>query len=241
MTTKTCKGECGEEKELTEYYPRTARKERGRTYGPYGDGFASQCKACWNASSKARYQKNREARLVTARAWRIANFDKIKAYREESYRTNREYIREKARANRLKNVEAYRERDKRYYDNKLKSNETYMAHRNAYDRKRNAVETDNHTIPELHQYWRAKGIDPKRCTYCDAWHTKWMNNWKRSAGDHVVPLCRGGKDIIENIVPCCKSCNSSKNSRLLYEEWIPPKERGIRGHRSGSMNKWKLD
>ena len=88
------------------------------------------------------------------------------------------------------------------------------------------METDNHTMEELHAYWKANGMDPKRCTYCDAWHTKWIRGgWKVSVGDHVVPLSKGGKDFMENIVPCCFSCNCSKGAKILYEEWIPPKER----------------
>jgi len=33
--------------------------------------------------------------------------------------------------------------------------------------------------------------------------------------DHVVPLVAGGQHTIENVVPGCKSCNSSKNDRPL--------------------------
>ena len=38
--------------------------------------------------------------------------------------------------------------------------------------------------------------------------------------DHVVPLSRGGKHEIENLLPACRSCNSSKGAKLL-EEWLP--------------------
>jgi 5-methylcytosine-specific restriction endonuclease McrA len=36
--------------------------------------------------------------------------------------------------------------------------------------------------------------------------------------DHVVPISRGGPDILENVVPACKSCNSRKADRTP-EEW----------------------
>jgi 5-methylcytosine-specific restriction endonuclease McrA len=35
--------------------------------------------------------------------------------------------------------------------------------------------------------------------------------------DHVVPLARGGRHAVGNIVPACGSCNSSKNARLIVE------------------------
>jgi hypothetical protein len=36
--------------------------------------------------------------------------------------------------------------------------------------------------------------------------------------DHVVPLVRGGKTTKQNVVPCCKECNSKKRY-LLPIEW----------------------
>lgn len=94
-----------------------------------------------------------------------------------------------------------------------------------YRARRYEAESDGHTIAELQKHWREKGIDPKRCTYCGAWYRQWKNNWKSSQGDHVVPLNKGGTDTMDNMVPCCWSCNASKADRILYEEWIPPKER----------------
>ncbi|HEX7368230.1 MAG TPA: HNH endonuclease [Candidatus Saccharimonadales bacterium] len=35
--------------------------------------------------------------------------------------------------------------------------------------------------------------------------------------DHIIPLVRGGPDIPSNIVLACKSCNSSKNERDIFE------------------------
>ena len=35
--------------------------------------------------------------------------------------------------------------------------------------------------------------------------------------DHIVPLARGGKSIRSNVVPCCKECNSAKQSKLPSE------------------------
>lgn len=33
--------------------------------------------------------------------------------------------------------------------------------------------------------------------------------------DHIKPLCKGGKLTKQNVVPCCKNCNSSKKDKEL--------------------------
>lgn len=48
------------------------------------------------------------------------------------------------------------------------------------------------------------------CAYCDA---------PATSIDHVVPLSKGGLHIIENLVPACIYCNSSKGAKLL-SEWV---------------------
>lgn len=53
-----------------------------------------------------------------------------------------------------------------------------------------------------------------RCAYC-----------RRSIPltiDHVVPITRGGRHAIGNILPACMSCNASKGNRLLVEwyRWL---------------------
>jgi hypothetical protein len=35
--------------------------------------------------------------------------------------------------------------------------------------------------------------------------------------EHILPLSRGGPNIADNAVFVCKSCNSSKGSKRLYE------------------------
>lgn len=153
----------------------------------------------------------------------------VKEYQKEWYLKNKEKKNAQAKANYEANKEAYYERSRR---NKAKKPELYKQLRSAaagrYRSRKKETVTDNHSIPELHIYWKSLDIDPKRCTYCDAWHTKWSNNWKTSQGDHVVPLDRGGTDLMNNLMPCCRSCNSKKGNRLLYSEWTPPNgEEGI--------------
>lgn len=52
------------------------------------------------------------------------------------------------------------------------------------------------------------------CWYCGGQ----VNPFESFVVEHVVPLCRGGSDSIENLVPACTWCNQLKGTKTL-EEW----------------------
>ena len=47
------------------------------------------------------------------------------------------------------------------------------------------------------------------CTYC--------KNEAKTAFDHILPSAKGGPNAISNMVPACKSCNSSKSDKNLID------------------------
>lgn len=48
-----------------------------------------------------------------------------------------------------------------------------------------------------------------KCWYCGIQ----TNPFRDFTIDHVMPLVKGGSDSLDNLVPCCKSCNSRKGPR----------------------------
>jgi len=50
--------------------------------------------------------------------------------------------------------------------------------------------------------------DNGQCQYCSA---------PAMSVDHVVPISRGGKNVWDNVVACCLSCNFRKSNKLLEE------------------------
>ncbi len=62
------------------------------------------------------------------------------------------------------------------------------------------------------QWWkrkRSQGV----CHYCRGVYTP-----GELTMDHIVPIARGGKSVKNNVVPCCKACNSKKR-QMLPLEW----------------------
>lgn len=45
-------------------------------------------------------------------------------------------------------------------------------------------------------------------------------NIAASAGDHLIPVVKGGKNSLSNYLPMCRSCNASKGKRDLLEWWV---------------------
>lgn len=68
---------------------------------------------------------------------------------------------------------------------------------------------------EVIRIWIAAG---KQCSYCDAVMTE------QPDPDHVIPISRGGRNDMGNIVPCCHSCNADKCDMTLAE-WATDRER----------------
>jgi hypothetical protein len=57
--------------------------------------------------------------------------------------------------------------------------------------------------------WLREHENQNICIYC--------GSEKELTTEHILPRSRGGEDIPDNVVRVCKSCNSAKGSKRLYE------------------------
>ena len=189
----------------------TAKQRKRWAEDPaYREDLLERNRILWHANKEKRaeyarqyYLKNKGRIQAKNKIYREVNGDRLRQQQREAYAANPKYWNERAPKYRHANLDKVR------------------AIEAAKNSRRRASESDHHTIAELHEYWVANGLDPKICTYCDSK----IPHWKRAEGDHVVPLSKGGKDVVENLTPCCRPCNSSKRNSLLYEEWTPPNMR----------------
>jgi 5-methylcytosine-specific restriction endonuclease McrA len=174
------------------------------------------------AWSRARYARKREqecaratayrmthprtaeqlARMRAAsKAWRVAN----KGYDSLRYKTDPEYAARKLKQSRAyvaRNHDAIRERSNARY---ASDPNTRLSQRIRAHRRRNA-EVAGSLTPQ--QWQGVFSFYEGRCVYCGESGT---------SIDHVLPIVRGGTHSIDNVVPACRRCNSSKRSRTPTE------------------------
>lgn len=101
------------------------------------------------------------------------------------------------------------------------------SHIRQMDRERYASDDSYRAERRQHVYSRKRNIGPIPivgqefileefggiCAYCESPATTW---------DHIIPVKNGGQTVPWNIVPACRSCNSSKNSRDVMD-WLRTK------------------
>lgn len=186
---------------------------------------------CRDAQYRGTYKEQRTAGI---KRWRTENADHIKQYSADYYVENREAIaaRDKARyeadpakaqawatAWKQNNVRRVREYYQiRYWNNPghyrqlaldyAKEHPIEMAQR---QRLRQALIKDAGPLIPQAEWDKLVRRLGNRCVYCRKTFDGDLTM------DHVVPLTRQGRNTIGNVVPACRSCNSSKSDSFLIE------------------------
>lgn len=136
---------------------------------------------------KAEYQQNREKHLQRAKRNLEVNREKVLDYQSRYYEQNAEKVKRR--------VSSYQ-----------KANRQKMNVLSSRRRVREANNGGSHTLEELRRKFMLLG---DVCFYCGVGGDLTI--------DHDIPISRGGTDNIENILPACRSCNSSKNAKTAHE------------------------
>jgi 5-methylcytosine-specific restriction endonuclease McrA len=191
--------------------------ECGVTFTPAPIGtVAKVCSpACRKRANEAKLRAanpNRPAELAAKAkpyraAWHKANPERAKAAQDRYRAAHREELRARAREaqalERATKPEAVRARQRR-------TREADPARSAAWDKakraKRRAAERRKVTARDLRRLELRQG---GACAYCGKVCELTL--------EHVVPLARGGRHAIGNLVMACSWCNNSKGPRLLTE------------------------
>lgn len=185
------------------------------------DGYQARCKLCykvWYASNRERVREkvaayraeNLDAVLAGKRRYRENNPEKVKAQSRAAYLARAEYYREQSRANYLKDRERYKQLNVVWAAN---NPDRARAIKSRYKHKRRALRDASACRVNGRDLKREFARQGARCVYCGAT----FPTFAAASWDHVVPVSRGGSFGVGNLVPCCQSCNSSKNNKTVME------------------------
>jgi len=155
------------------------------------DGLRNQCKECKNKYSKKYNPKYYEN-----------NKEKTKEQAKEYRNNNKEKVKESKNKYRLTHLEEER-MSKRIYliNNRDKVN---LCHQKRKAKKRKLPR--NLTVE---QWEKIKSDFNNSCAYC--------GSKLPLAQEHFIPLSKGGEYTVNNIIPSCQSCNSSKRDKSFFE------------------------
>lgn len=236
MLTKIC-NKCGRVFPLTSEYFNTNKRHK--------DGFLNDCKICrhqyyMNNKSKIsimckeRYKNNKESIIEYEKQYAKANKEKIAEYKRQYTKENKEKIAEYKRQYYERNIEIVREKTKLYrkenkekikkYRNENKEHSSKYMKRWCNQNKDKRIinqqrrESKKKSLPNTltsKQWDEIKAKFNNRCAYC--------GQQLPLEQEHFIPLSKGGEYTINNIMPSCKSCNSSKNNSDFFE-WYPKQE-----------------
>lgn len=184
---------CGQEKPAAEFH-KNARML---------DGLRSSCKPCVLATNRQSVLRHHEKRKAEKRAVYREQRDTpeyrayVKAYQEATKERKREYDREYLRKNRERATRRAAEWNKRNPEKRSAIGISYSA-------RRRSLEAGGISTADLAKW---KAAQPKCCYWCGD------KRAKEYTVDHYVPLTKGGKHEVGNIVLACRPCNVRKNAK----------------------------
>lgn len=165
------------------------------------------------ASDRAYYQANKKKVMATVKAWQTSNRAKVRTYKATYKRNHPDDWKKDTKA--LARTVAWQRRNPDKCRASMKAWRKRTPELQAsYTHRRRAKKLNapggHFTGPE----WLAlKNKYGNICLRC--------REPKMLTPDHVIPLCNGGSDSIDNIQPLCRSCNSKKWRRHTdYREAI---------------------
>ena len=162
-----------------------------------------ECRSAWRERNRAFVATNREAERARQARHYAANRESIDARSAAWGRSNPDRRREISRSFNRRNRDRRNEESRRY---SALNRSAYAA---ASSRRRARVAAADVRVVTDRDWRRLCSRWDHRCAYCGirAVLTR----------DHVVPIARGGRHSIGNLLPACQPCNSQKNRRLLIE------------------------
>lgn len=177
-----------------------------------GKYLSSMCKACYTTYSRERYKKV-PIGLVDLNLLKVCSKCKQEKSQSRFHKslgkslTVRPYCKECTKRqqkvyykkNKLKCVE----RRKKW---EIKNRKRYLEIKLYSQRKRNLLKKGVTKLLTRKELSEIRSSYSNLCVYCLK---------PAEANEHIIPICSGGQDTLDNVVPVCTSCNSSKQGKVM--------------------------
>lgn len=213
---KVCK-KCGRELPYTEEFFYKSNKTKS--------GLRSECKDCFKKRSKEHKDNNNEYYTNYLKSYRSNNKDRISQYHSKYQEINKEQHRihsKKYADNNSDKIREYRNKNKDYIKIYLRKYRKSERGKMAAFRGRTKRRSTENTIIEKgiissEEWSNCKNYFDNCCCYCG-------KPMKRVEREHFTPISKGGESNVTNILPSCRSCNSSKNNSDFYKWYSSRKD-----------------
>lgn len=208
------------------------------------DGRQPRCRECQRIRRVEWYAANREREIARARAWNLANPERVRANdrardpekralsQRKSYLRHREIRQAAIKARRDADIEASRERERQW---RAANAESVAARRRKY----------RETNPNVRLIEQAKNARRRRSfSYGNVslgqlqarldyfGNLCWICSETATTVDHVKPLSKGGAHLPSNLRPACAPCNFRKHNKWYgvgriedLREWVLQRNR----------------
>ena len=219
METKIC-NKCGREFPATKGYfythPRGKYGLNGKCKECFGfkfdidkpkqrDGY-KKCTSCGKELeiNSENFYKEKRSSTGYASCCKKCYLKKCSKFHKKKYQENIIKFREKAKKFREENKERIKK-----YNKKYASKPKARAIRNINTIKYRSKKKELDSKYNLKDWNKAKKFFNNRCAYCE--------KEEKLTQEHFIPLSKGGEYTVNNIIPACQSCNSSKGNKDFFK------------------------
>ena len=216
--TSQCK-ECNrkhyaEHREEYKAHSKKFRKENAEMVRQRDREYYHKNKESQKGHYKKYYEKNKEILNEKKKEYRKNNPEKIKEYTKKYYSENQKTLQEKSLKYYYDNKEKENKKSLKYYYNhqeRLQANHRVWTKLNPdkvklHHQKRAALKKSLPATLTEKQWNKIKEHFQGQCCYCGKESDELQQ-------EHYVPLSKGGEYTKNNILPACKSCNTSKKDK----------------------------
>lgn len=168
-------------------------------------------KEAHSAKGKEYYEKNRDNILEYYKKYRAKNRHRLVQISKDYYAENKQVLLKQNKEYREKNREVISERRKLY---RQSARAKFI--KRAADNRRKSNRSNNRSVSYSTEELKIH-LDKfnQQCCYCGT--SLDLESRRSWCLDHFIPIAKGGSDCLNNLVPSCHHCNSSKQDRDPWE------------------------